>query len=143
MMIARHLPSHLLAGSRLLVVVAAALVLGIIGMHSLMAHDTGTSHEMHEMSVMAVSSSMDHDEGIHTGHDGGAAPHEGGMSDCGGLLSMCLAIAISLAGLVLWPRRNDVRALWRDRPALLLHLGEVRHAFEALSPLQRTAVIRC
>lgn len=74
--------------------------------------------------------------------DGGHG-HEGSMPDCGGLMAMCLALLMSIIAFVAARRTAVFRVLWVRPLPTHVHLGAARAAFEQLTPLQRTAVIRC
>lgn len=128
---------------------ALALIVGIVLMHSLMSAPAASG--AHDMSDSMASSAKPHPvTGINAismapieaaddpmGHGGGSMP------DCGGLMIMCLALLVSSAALAVWRRGISVRMLGHRPRLTLAPLGAVREAIEVMTPRQRTAVIRC
>ena len=99
-----------------------------------------TSHEEHPAATTAtVAMDSTHAPA------GGGGEHEpkDTMGDCGGLVAMCLALLVSFAGLLMARAKATDRVLWQLPPAALVRIGTVRRALETLSPLQRTAILRC
>lgn len=130
----------------LLAVLAPALILGIVAMHSMLAQSPqpmpmvmapSASSAPHGAEVSASSAQTTADP-----TDGGHG-HEGSMPDCGGLMAMCLALIVSIIAFVAARRGAVLRVLWQRPLPTYMHLGAARAAFEQLTPLQRTAVIRC
>ena len=136
-----------ISGSRwALIALAPALILGIVAMHSLLAQSSHAASD--EMQAM-VASSAHHAQGeavmaqAVASPDQGERGHENPVPDCGDLVAMCLALLITAAVCAVSRRSPLLRVLWQRPPPTLLRLGDVRAAFERLTPLQRTAVIRC
>ncbi len=136
----------------LLVLLAPALVIGIVTMHSLLVQPHDHARPAATSAVVAAAHA-DHlpvapeTTTAAVGHEGGHGEHGTGgtvgISDCSGLMAMCMALLVSFAALLLW-RLVPSRWVLRQRPLRrLLHVGRVRTAFESLTTLQRTTVIRC
>lgn len=134
----------------LMVLLAPALVVGIVAMHSVLAQPPGES----DMALMAPAAALHVDMPGHVpagevsstvGHSPGGehGTERGGMSDCSGLMTMCMALLVSVAALLLGRDVGSRWVLWQLPPPGVLRLGHVRDAFQALTPRQRTAVIRC
>lgn len=134
----------------LMVLLAPALVVGIVAMHSVLAQPPGES----DMAPMAAAAALHVDmhgdvpagevsSTVGRSPGGEHGTERGGMSDCGGLMTMCMALLVSVAALLLGRDGGSRWVLWQLPPPSLLRLGHVRDAFQALTPRQRTAVIRC
>ena len=139
-----------------LTMLAPALILGIIGMHSLLMGSTGSpdpaahdiaatmsmsSHEAQRMDgvpalIAAVDAAANTSDDDH-GHDDGV------MNGCGGLVAMCLALLVSAAGCWMARTRAANRVLWSRPPSARFTLGAIRDAFRPLTPLQRSTILRC
>ncbi len=138
-------PRWLLAG------LAPALILGIIAMHSLLAQAPTSEHTGMAAVSPATSTSSEHGathpESSMTAAaiapDDGGHGQEGPMPDCGGLMVMCMAMLVAAAAYVALRRGALHRVLWKRPLPIKVRFGTVRAAFEQLTPLQRTAVIRC
>lgn len=135
----------------LLALLAPALILGIVAMHSLLAQAPTAEHAGMSAVTTVATTTPDHDPShvmLSAGNmngtpDEGGHGHEGGMPDCGGLMAMCLALLVAVGAYVAFRRNVLHRVLWHRPPPILVSSGAVRAAFEQLTPLQRTAVIRC
>ncbi|WP_311210056.1 MULTISPECIES: hypothetical protein [unclassified Aeromicrobium] len=131
----------------LLLVLAPALIVGIVLMHSLMSAPAigGMSAMDDSMTSMAMThpAAATHAAVSPTGADAPMGHGTGGMPDCGGLMIMCLALLVSALALAAWRRGPSTRVLWQQARPTLVHLGSMRGTFEALTPRQRTTVIRC
>lgn len=137
------------ARSRLLLAaLASALILGVVAMHSLLV----TSPEAGPPAAAASTAVAQLDgaaEGGQAHHEQGAVQHgeDGGLSamaqDCGPLLAACLALLLSVAGLLQSRRGRSWRVLWQRVRATRMQIGLARARLELLTPLQRTAVLRC
>lgn len=130
----------------LLLLLAPALIVGIVLMHSLMS--ATAVNGMPAMDESMTSTTMADPVAAHsallpTGADDPMGHGAGGMPDCGGLMIMCLALLVSSVALAAWRRGLAVRVLWQQARPTSVHLGRMRGSFEALTPRQRTTVIRC
>lgn len=76
-----------------------------------------------------------------------SAPHHGDepsmVEDCGGLLAACVALLLTVAGLLRWRRGRSWRVLWLRPHPTHIPSGLARAPFDQLTPLQRTTVLRC
>lgn len=143
-----HRPSSV--GSRLmLATLASAFIVGIVAMHSLMvtSHTAPTSAAAHAATASApIVGDSDvgaghHDPGpVHDSEGNGLASM---AQDCGPLLAACLALLLSVAGLLRGRRGRSWRVLWQRVRATRLRVGSARPPHDLLTPLQRTAVLRC
>lgn len=129
----------------LLGLLAPVVVVGIVAMHSLLVQAPSEGHHAASMlSATATQSTHGTDAPGQVGHmDDGPLDPSSDMTDCGSLMAICLALLVSFAGLALLPRGTCGRVLWQRPLAQYVQLGDVRRAFEALTPRQRTTVIRC
>lgn len=134
----------------LMALLAPVLVLGIVLMHSLLLEPaSGGEHDVHpQMASMTMPAH--HADSTQAaavpGQDGGdpmGHGTEGGMSDCSGLMAMCLALLVSFVALIGWPRGVFRWVLWQRPAPTSVRLGTLRDAFEAMTARQRTTVIRC
>ncbi|WP_156364628.1 MULTISPECIES: hypothetical protein [unclassified Aeromicrobium] len=134
----------------LMALLAPALILGIVLMHSLLLEPaSGGGHDAH--AQMASSATPAHHSDVAqvamvAAPDGGdpmGQGTEGGMADCSGLMAMCLALLVSFVALIGWPRGVFRWVLWQRPPPTSVRLGTLRSAFEAMTARQRTTVIRC
>ncbi len=130
----------------LMALLAPALIVCVVLMHSLLLAPDAGSH-----TGMVAAAPMDHAGQTADAATAGVAGHddpsghgtEGGMSDCSGLMAMCLALLVSLVALIGWPRAMSRWIVWRRPPPTLVRLGVVREAFQDMTARQRTTVIRC
>jgi hypothetical protein len=137
----------------LMALLAPALVLGIVLMHSLLLEPaSGGEHDVHDVhdqmvSVTTPAHHADSTQAVAAASQDGGDPMghgtEGGMSDCSGLMAMCLALLVSFVALIGWPRGVFRWVLWQRPPPTTVRLGTLRDAFEAMTARQRTTVIRC
>lgn len=134
----------------LMALLAPALVLGIVLMHSLLLEPaSGGEHDVHAQTTSATTPAhhADSTQAAAVASQDGGDPMghgtEGGMSDCSGLMAMCLALLVSFVALIGWPRGVFRWVLWQRPPPTSVRLGTLRDAFEAMTARQRTTVIRC
>ncbi len=127
-----------------MVVVAAALAIGIIGMHSALAVPADSSHGTAH-SAMATVTSMHADAAHAPAADGSDDSHHGALngSHCGGLMAVCFMLLVGLGAFLMVRRGRLHRILWRIPAPHLLTLGFASSSFEPLSPLRRTCILRC
>ena len=139
----------------MLVVGAPLVVLGLVAMHSLMTLDGGhaTSHATSVAQAAAPATDDDH-EGAGAGHgsaghvmtadaggDHGAPAHDLG---CGPLMAMCIAMLVAVAIAVFLIRARGLQRIIEQIPMpTTITLGWERPAWQSLTPLQRTTVLRC
>ncbi|WP_375000174.1 hypothetical protein [Aeromicrobium sp. CTD01-1L150] len=129
----------------LLAALALALIVGVIAMHSLFAQAPQSSDVSNTAAVaehqLAADGLMHHGEGA--AQPGASPEHSSMLQDCGGLLAACMALLLSLAGLVRWRRGRSWRVLWLQPRGTTMRLGYPRRSLELLTPRQRTTVLRC
>ncbi len=128
----------------LMVVVAAALALGIVGMHSALAVPAG-SPQGTSPSAMATETPIHADAAHAPDSDGSDGGHHGALngSHCGGLMAVCFMLLVGLGAFLMVRRGRLHRILWRLPAPHLLTLGFASSSFEPLSPLRRTCILRC
>lgn len=139
----------------MLVVGAPLVVLGLVAMHSLMTLDEGhaTSHNTSVALAAAPVTGDDHEEAGSShqgaGHakaadadgDHGAPAHDLG---CGPLMAMCIAMLVAVAIAVFLIRARGLQRIIEQIPVpTMITLGWERPAWQSLTPLQRTTVLRC
>lgn len=126
---------------------AAALILGVVFMHSLLLEPVSNSEHDASMNMSSAAVHGDHMQSAMAASDQGDDPmghgDEGGMSDCSGLLAVCLALLVSFVALIGWRRGASRWVLWQRPPPTSVRLGALRDAFEDMTTRQRTTVIRC
>jgi hypothetical protein len=142
--------------SWVMALLAPALIVGIVFMHSLLLEPSSASaHQSHARTASTVtqaarahpSDAADQAHASDSAGRGATDPmgqgNEGGMSDCSGLMAICLALLVSFAALIGRPRGASRWVLWLRPPPSLIRLGTLRVAFADMTPRQRTTVIRC
>ena len=136
----------------LMAMLAPALILCTVLMDTLVLGPASGGQHTARAQMASSSTSADHADTVQAAMvaspDGGdpmpmGPGTEGGMSDCGGLVAMCLALLISFVALFGWPRGAFPWVLWQRPPPTSVRLGTLRDAFEAMTARQRTTVIRC
>jgi len=133
-----------------LVVGAPLLVLGLIAMHSLMTLDDGHAAAHSSVVAQAGDGAMADESGhgasghaasSSTGDEHGAPAHDLG---CGPLMAMCIAMLVVVAIGVVLIRARGLRRIIEQLPVpTMITLGWERPAWQSLTPLQRTTVLRC
>ncbi|KAA1376406.1 hypothetical protein [Aeromicrobium fastidiosum] len=137
----------------LMALLAPALILGIVLMHSLLLEPASVGgHDAHAQMALGAAPAHHSDVAqvavvaVVAAPDGGdpmGQGTEGGMADCSGLMAMCLALLVSFVALIGWPRGVFRWVLWQRPPPTAVRLGTLRDAFEAMTARQRTTVLRC
>lgn len=125
------------------------LILGIFAMHNVLAGDGGAMAAIHETTSMAATAGgMQSTAGptpAPTAHPQLMAAGDGSgmsMSDCGGLMMLCVAMSIGIGAFIVLRKAALDRILWQLPPPHMYALGSVLAPLQNLSPLQRTAVLR-
>ena len=113
------------------------LLLGILSIHSAIVSDEGGFVD-HHGSVSVLETSMV------SGIDPGASNGESGlsMSDCGGIAMLCLAMIVGVSAYIVLRNRSLDRVLGQITPILGTAFGRPSGPFEALSPRERSSVLR-
>lgn len=117
----------------------SCLILGIFAMHHVLVADHPAHHGEAASVVAVMQADMPHSVGVVEG-DG----HTGGtMSDCCGLMMLCLAMLVGASAFLLVRRRSSGRVLWQ-LPLPFRLGGSLRlPPFHGLTPLQRSSILRC
>ncbi len=146
--VSRRLRARLLQA--VLIVGAPLVVLGLIAMHSLMTLDEGHASS-HSTPVAQAAAPVDGDHGVGSaghapttsaGDDHGGAPEDD--RGCGPLMAMCIAMLVTVAIGVVLVRARELRRVIEQIPVpTMITLGWERPAWQSLTPLQRTTVLRC
>lgn len=128
--------------------VHSAVIIGIFAMHQMMVGhvDESTSHHVTATVATApasVAGSLEDSQHavpvvVHSDGDSQAA-----MSDCCGLVMLCLAMIAGVSAFVFVRRRSAERVLWQLPPPTNLGISLRLPPFHNLSPLQRTSILRC
>jgi hypothetical protein len=100
--------------------------------------DSGGSMDTPPADTAFGSTQIDQSTGT-PGHGNGMS-----MSECCGLLMLCIAIAMGIGALTLarMPRTGRARVLWQRPAPHTVTLGRALAPLFSSSPLQRTAVLR-
>lgn len=127
----------------------SCLILGIFAMHHALTGDRGVMAAQHETASMAATASAvqnaaaptpattTHSQLMVAGHGSDMS-----MSDCGGLMMLCIAMSIGMGAFIVLRKAARDRVLWQLPPPQMHALGSVLAPLQNLSPLQRTAVLR-
>lgn len=120
------------------------LILGVLAMHNAVLG--GDESVGHHDAVMVASVAPDpgapNIQSLTTNSDSGVMP--GPLSDCGGLMVLCVAMILGVGAYVLLRRRLVDRVLWQLPPATMrLPVFAVVPPFDPRSALQRSSVLRC
>ncbi len=124
------------------------LILGIFAMHNALTSDHGAMGAHHGTTSMADTGggAQNAAEPVHatTTHPQLMAVDDGSLSisDCGGLMMLCIAMSIGTGGLIALRKAALDRILWQLPPPQIFALGSVLAPLQNRSPLQRTAVLR-
>jgi hypothetical protein len=125
----------------------ALLIVGVFAMHNLlMDSDTGLQPH-HEMSTSALASLEYHaSEGASKAATmlvGPSGELAGAMSDCGGLMALCLAMIVGVSAYVVLRKRLSERILWQLPPPATARPFRAVPPFNCRSPLERSSILRC
>lgn len=125
------------------------LILGIFAIHNVLTGDDGAMAALHETTAMAATAGdMQTTAGLShatTAHPQLVAAGDGSgmsMSDCGGLMMLCIAMIGGIGAFIVLRKAAHDRVLWQLPPPHIFALGSVLTPLHNLSPLQRTAVLR-
>ena len=116
---------------------SSLLLLGVLSMHTAIASDDGGLLP-HHGSTISVAQGIDVPEVV---------PSLSGepslsMADCGSLAMLCLAMVAAASAYIVLRGRVADRVVWRLPPAPGTPSGRSRRPFEALSPRERSSVLR-
>lgn len=115
---------------------SSLLLLGVLSMHTAIAGDEGGLLPHHAST--SVAQSIDVPDII--------PPLDGESSlstaDCGSLAMLCLAMVAAASAYIVLRDRAANRVVWRLSPTLGRNGGRSRRPFEALSPRERSSVLR-
>ena len=125
------------------------LILGVFAMHHVLTGNDGAVAVHHETTSMAAMAddirttagpshtTTEHPQLLAAADDSGMS-----MSDCGGIMMLCIAMIIGISAFILLRKAAHDRVLWQLPPPHSYALGSVLAPRQSLSPLQRTAVLR-
>ena len=116
---------------------SSLLLLGILSMHSVIVSDEGGLVD-HHISIAIVESS------VSSVSAAGGSDGESGlsMSDCGGISMLCLAMMVGASAYIVLRGRAVDRVLWQLPSQPGVAFGRPSGPFEALSPRERSSVLR-
>lgn len=123
------------------------LLVGVFAMHNLLVDSDNGLQQHHEMSTSTLASLEHH------ASDGASAAaamlvrsagdQGGAMSDCGGLMALCLAMIVGVSAYVALRRRLSERILWQLPPPTSARPFRAVPPFNCRSPLERSSILRC
>jgi hypothetical protein len=116
------------------------LILGILAMHHMLVADDPAHHVDTAMVTTAMQMDSPHSVVAFVAGDGHA---DGSMSDCCGLMMLCLAMIIGASAFLVLRRRRSDRVLWQLPPPFRLGNSLRLPPLHALTPLQRSSILRC
>lgn len=129
--------------------VHSAVIVGIFAMHQMMVGqiDSPVSHHVTTVAPAHSSPAVDgHFEGsqpadpavVHSDDDS-----QGVMSDCCGLMMLCLSMLAGVGAFIFIRRRSADRVMWQLPPPTTFGISLRLPPFQSLTPLQRTSILRC
>ena len=118
------------------VVMTALLLLGALSIHAAIAGDDGGLLPHHE----SISVAQSIDAPALVALSGGAS--ELSTSDCGSLAMLGLAMVAAAGAYIVLRGRTAGRVVWLLPPTRVTPYGRSRRPFEALSPRERSSVLR-
>ncbi|MCW2839929.1 MAG: hypothetical protein JWR55_1412 [Aeromicrobium sp.] len=129
----------------------SAVIIGIFAMHQMVIGPADAAPAHHAMPALSSqSTAMTHtaDVAASTSAPDPASDHkgdgsQGSMSDCCGLLMLCLSMLVGLAAFIFVRSRASARVLWQLPPPAQRGISLRIPPFHNLSPLQRCSVLRC
>ena len=124
------------------------IILGVFAMHNLLLSSEGANASHHAMSPVSdvVLGAAHHgaaDAVVVAQVVAGAGDDMGGsMSDCGGLMALCLAMVLGASAYIVLRKRTLDRVLWQRPPPTDRAFAAVPE-FNCRSPLERSSLLRC
>jgi hypothetical protein len=118
----------------------SCLILGIFAMHHVLVAEHPAHHVDSASMSMAVQVDVPHGVAAFIEGDGHPA---GTMSDCCGLMMLCLAMIVGASAFLVLRRRMRDRVLWQLPPPLRLGDALRLPPLHGLTPLQRSSILRC
>ncbi|MEJ7634730.1 hypothetical protein [Aeromicrobium sp.] len=126
------------------------IILGVFAMHNVLVGADGQTQSHHD----SMSMSQIGDAAEETAHMSAVVvasvvhaaelPDTGGaMSDCGGLMALCLAMVVTVSALLVVRQVSRDRVLWQLPPPTAVRAFAPIPPFNCRSPLQRSSVLRC
>lgn len=124
-------------------IVAAALTVGILGMHgaSAVPMDSSDTAATATATDDAMVADVAHAPAGHGSDDGDHGALDG--AHCGGLMAVCFVLLVGMGAFLMVRRRRLHRVLWKLPAPHLFTLGSASTSFEPMSPLRRTCILRC
>ena len=125
----------------------APLIVGVFAMHNLLM-DSDTGLQPHHKMLTSAGASLEHhaSEGASAAATmlGEPAGEVGGaMSDCGGLMALCLAMIVGASAYIAIRKRLSERILWQLPPPTAARPFRAVPPFNCRSPLERSSILRC
>lgn len=130
------------------VVLHALIIVGVFAMHNLaLSSDGGVHSSHHEMSPVSDVVGAVHDGAadvmvVAQAAVGSGDGTQGSLSDCGGLMALCLAMVVGVSAYIVLRKRVGERVLWQRPPPMGGAFAAVP-AFNCRSPLERSSILRC
>lgn len=126
------------------------IIIGVFAMHNLLLSSGGEAQAHHEMLPMSEAAGGT----VHDAATGAVAivkvvkvssidDMNGAMSDCGGLIALCLAMILGVSAYIVLRRRLAERVLWQLPPPTAGPALHTIPAFNCRSPLERSSILRC
>lgn len=127
------------------VAINVLLIVGVLAMHHLILESATATPAHHEMTLVSNVSDVVDTETAATiakvAHPANLTPSP--LSDCGGLMMLCLAMILGVSAYIVLRKRLSDRVLWQLPPPLRLEPFTAVAQFNTQSPLQRSSVLRC
>lgn len=128
----------------------SAVIIGIFAMHQMVIGPADASPSHHLVPVVSTPAAAAHAADLDAAAPNGAAVSghsdggsQGWMSDCCGLLMLCLAMLAGAAALIFILRRASERIMWQLPPPTQRGTSLRLPPFQNLCPLQRSSILRC
>lgn len=128
----------------------SAVVIGIFAMHQMVIGPADASSGHHALPAVSTHTAAAYTADLRSvAHVVAAAPGNDGsdphtpMSDCCGLLMLCLAMLAGVAALIFTRSRASVRVMWQLPPPTRGGVSLRLPPFNNLNPRQRSCILRC
>lgn len=122
------------------------VIAGVFAMHNLLSgvgQDMQPHHTMPSMSQTMSGASHTAMTATTAVVSEAGADMQGTMSDCGGLMALCLALVLGVSAYLVVRKRLADRVLWQLPPPTSTPVVRAVPPFNARSPIERSSVLRC